>query len=158
MSTYFFEKGLHGENAHVDPLVVFDGLQWETAGEKPLNCPHSVWQLLNHIIYWQDFFLAGLKGKVPNFPEHAEDSWPGETSPSNETEWNDTVSRFSEGLKKADNEAKKDLEEQGFEGSEGTRGDFLAMLIAHNSYHTGQVALIRRIIGAWPPPSGGDTW
>ncbi|HMD16766.1 MAG TPA: DinB family protein [Terriglobales bacterium] len=37
----------------------------------------------------------------------------------------------------------------------------LAMLwqiTAHNSYHAGQIALLRRQFGAWPPERGGDTW
>ena len=29
---------------------------------------------------------------------------------------------------------------------------------AHNSYHVGQIALLRRQLGAWPPRRGGDTW
>ena len=28
----------------------------------------------------------------------------------------------------------------------------------HNSYHVGQIAMIRRALGAWPPQGGGDTW
>lgn len=158
MSSQFFQSGLHGEDAHVDPLSVFEGLQWEMADKKPAGCPHSVWQILNHMIFWQDFILDYLQGEVPNSPEHAEDSWPGGTAPFNRAEWNGTVFRFNEGLEKADNEAKKDLQECGFGNSESSRGDFLAMLMVHNSYHTGQVALIRRMIGEWPPPSGGDTW
>ncbi|WP_312027250.1 DinB family protein [Cytobacillus firmus] len=153
MSSYFFENGLHGENAHVDPLEVFEGLRWEMAGVKPANCPYSVWQIINHMIFWQDFYLVYLKGGVPNHPEHDEDSWPAETAPSNETEWSDTLLRFSKGLKEAESEAKKDLKEQRDAGLERTRGDLLATLMAHNSYHTGQVALIRQLIGAWPPPS-----
>jgi uncharacterized damage-inducible protein DinB len=31
-------------------------------------------------------------------------------------------------------------------------------IVAHNSYHIGQVALLRRQAGAWPPERGGDTW
>ena len=31
-------------------------------------------------------------------------------------------------------------------------------MVAHNSYHTGQIALIRRSLGAWPPPTGGEAW
>ena len=34
----------------------------------------------------------------------------------------------------------------------------LWQLAAHNSYHTGQIAMIRRALGAWPPRGGGDTW
>jgi uncharacterized damage-inducible protein DinB len=30
--------------------------------------------------------------------------------------------------------------------------------VVHKSYHLGQIALLRRTLGAWPPPGGGDTW
>ncbi|MCM3457238.1 DinB family protein [Heyndrickxia oleronia] len=153
MPSNFFEGGLHGENAHADPLEVFEGLQWDTAGVKPANCPYSVWQVLNHMIFWQDFYLTYLKGSVPVHPEHDEDSWPVEIAPSNETEWSDAIVQFSKGLQEAENEAKKDLNEMKDTKLERTRGVILATLMTHNSYHTGQVALIRRIIGAWPPPS-----
>jgi uncharacterized damage-inducible protein DinB len=36
--------------------------------------------------------------------------------------------------------------------------DVLWQMVAHNSYHIGQVAMLRRAFGAWPPASGGDTW
>ncbi|HTD56006.1 MAG TPA: hypothetical protein VK670_11535, partial [Silvibacterium sp.] len=28
----------------------------------------------------------------------------------------------------------------------------------HSAYHLGRVVLLRQLFGAWPPPSGGDTW
>jgi uncharacterized damage-inducible protein DinB len=34
----------------------------------------------------------------------------------------------------------------------------LWQMVAHNSYHVGQIAMIRRMLGAWPPRGGGDTW
>ena len=34
----------------------------------------------------------------------------------------------------------------------------LCQMVAHNSYHVGQIAMIRRILGPWPPRDGGDTW
>jgi hypothetical protein len=29
---------------------------------------------------------------------------------------------------------------------------------SHNSYHAGQVVIVRQALDAWPPPSGGLTW
>jgi uncharacterized damage-inducible protein DinB len=40
----------------------------------------------------------------------------------------------------------------------GTLESVLWQMVAHTSYHTGQIALIRRALGAWPPRRGGDTW
>jgi uncharacterized damage-inducible protein DinB len=36
--------------------------------------------------------------------------------------------------------------------------DVLWQTMAHNSYHIGQIAMLRRMLGAWPPKAGGDTW
>jgi len=42
--------------------------------------------------------------------------------------------------------------------SVSTVGAILWQLASHNSYHTGQIATIRRCLNAWPPKAGGDTW
>jgi uncharacterized damage-inducible protein DinB len=39
-----------------------------------------------------------------------------------------------------------------------TLEEVLWQMVAHNSYHVGQIALIRRALGAWPPRAGGDKW
>jgi hypothetical protein len=31
-------------------------------------------------------------------------------------------------------------------------------LLAHTSYHIGQVVILRQLLGKWPPPSGGLPW
>jgi uncharacterized damage-inducible protein DinB len=36
--------------------------------------------------------------------------------------------------------------------------EMLHLIGSHTSYHVGQVALLRQMLGAWPPPSGGVTW
>lgn len=39
-----------------------------------------------------------------------------------------------------------------------TVGRVLKQISAHNSYHVGQIAMLRRLFGAWPPRRGGDSW
>ena len=34
----------------------------------------------------------------------------------------------------------------------------LHTIASHNSYHLGQIVLVRQLLGAWPPPGGGLTW
>jgi len=158
MEKEFFQNGLHGKGAHVDTATVFDGLNWESAGEKPENCPHSVWELLSHMVYWQDFMLAYLQGEIPKSPEHAVESWPNSPAPASEEEWDNTVSEFLDGLQRAEQEAAKDLTEKGPGGRGRTRAEWLMGITLHNTYHAGQAVIVRRMIGAWPPPSGGETW
>jgi len=40
----------------------------------------------------------------------------------------------------------------------GTLEAVLWQMVAHTSYHTGQIAMLRRALGVWPPRGGGDTW
>lgn len=47
-------RALSGKGAHVAAEQVFSGLDAKAAGARPENAPHSVFQLLNHIVYWQD--------------------------------------------------------------------------------------------------------
>jgi uncharacterized damage-inducible protein DinB len=37
-------------------------------------------------------------------------------------------------------------------------GDLLWQTLVHNSYHVGQIAMLRRMLSLWPPRAGGDTW
>lgn len=36
--------------------------------------------------------------------------------------------------------------------------EMLQTIASHNSYHLGQVVILRQRLCAWPPPSGGLTW
>lgn len=118
---------------------------------------HSIYQLLEHMIYWQEFVLAYFNYEDRAVPEHASESWVTEKQPSSEAQWLARLSIFEEGVKKAKAEASKDFNER-FGGGRKTRLELLMMLTTHNSYHAGQVVLLRRQLKLWPPPSGGDTW
>lgn len=158
MQPRILRSALAGRGAHVQPARVFDGLDWRLAGLRPGGSPHSIWQVLGHMIFWQDFSLAHLRGEDPPVPEHAADSWPKEEAPRDEAEWQRAVERFVAGLDEAMRQAKGDLTAEIRARPGRTRAESLQMIAAHNSYHAGQVVLLRRMLGAWPPPGGGDTW
>ncbi|MFO7171800.1 MAG: DinB family protein [Bacillota bacterium] len=158
MLTRILQDALEGRGSHVSPTNALDGLDWELAGRRPPGSPHSIWEILQHMIFWQDFFLAWMRGERPAVPATAAASWPDRTAPEGAAEWEGAVARFQKGLAEAMAEAEKDLEAT-IPGSPGhSRADALVQLIGHNSYHLGQIVLLRRQLGAWPPPGGGDTW
>ena len=39
-----------------------------------------------------------------------------------------------------------------------SRLEIIEIIAQHNSYHLGQIVVIRQMLGTWPPPSGGLTW
>ncbi|AQQ52355.1 DinB family protein [Planococcus lenghuensis] len=156
MENRFFQLGLTGRASHVHTGKIAEGLDWRTAGKRPADLTYSVWEVLFHMIYWQDYLLAQLRGESPVRPERAAESWPAEPAPADEAAWNEAVTRFIEGLQTAVTEAEDDL--YAIVHKEQMRMEILMSLITHNSYHAGQIVLIRRALGAWPPSSGGDTW
>ncbi|MCZ6691473.1 MAG: DinB family protein [Planctomycetota bacterium] len=94
-------RSLSGLEAHVDTVSALEGLTCEVAGRWPTSSPHSIYQLVNHLIYWQEYCLAAIDGNDPPPPEHASDGWPGKERPASADEWEGTVARFRRGLQKA---------------------------------------------------------
>ena len=149
-------RALSGEDAHVETASVLDGLQWKLAGKRLDGVPHSVLQLVNHMIYWQEWVVKWLDGKKPRAPKHAAGSWPGKVSPLNRREWERTVRRFRNAIVELDRRSNQSdlLSKHG----KWTHLEMLHIIGSHTSYHIGQVAFMRQLLGSWPPPSGGVTW
>ena len=149
-------KALSGKGSHTKVDHVFAGIDWGTAGARPEQFPYSLHQLLNHMIYWQEWVLKWLDGERPPVPKHASDGWLGSASPAGGKDWDVALQLFQKGLaglrrrsRQADLLAKRGRK---------SRIEMLHAIASHNSYHAGQAALIRRMLGKWPPPSGGVTW
>ncbi len=147
---------LSGQGAHVGTKNVFSGLDWRAAGSKPQSIPHTVYELLKHMTYWQDWVIAWLEDGNADLPRHASGSWPTETGPSSRGDWDKAMREFVRGLKRL---------ELGCRGADlrprrgrKSRLEMLSTIAVHNSYHAGQVAFLRQYLGKWPPPSGGLTW
>jgi uncharacterized damage-inducible protein DinB len=149
-------NALSGKGAHADTGNLFAGLTWKAAGTRPEGAPHSIFQLLNHMSYWQDWAVKWLDGGNPPVPKHASGGWPGGSAPASAKEWQQAVRGFRSGLQKLgrQSQAADLLTTRGVH----TRLGMLQAIASHNSYHAGQVVVLRQVLGAWPPPSGGVTW
>ena len=149
-------RALSGKGAHAAAAHVFSGLDAKTAGAKPEKAQHSLFQILNHIIYWQDWVVKWLKGENPRVPAHAAGGWPRGPAPANAMEWKHGVRQFQAGLRELEHRSRETdlLEKIGKQ----SRLEMLYAIAAHNSYHLGQAVVLRQILGKWPPASGGLTW
>jgi uncharacterized damage-inducible protein DinB len=149
-------NALSGKGSHVEAKLVFEGLAWKDAGARPKGTPYTIFQLLNHIVFWQEWVVKWLDGGKPPIPEHASGSWPGGRGPAGPEEWEQAIKRFGKGLNDLTRRARdSDLLSK---GGRKSRLEMLHTIASHNSYHLGQVVLLRQMLGAWPPPSGGLTW
>jgi hypothetical protein len=150
------KRALTGEGAHVEAKNVFDGLDWKLAGAQPEGAPHTIFQLLSHLIYWQDWVVKWLDGETPPIPERAAGSWPGALGPESAAEWEQSVRQFVEGFERLISQV--DEGDLLAEGDRKSRFEMLQTIASHNSYHLGQAVHLRQMLGAWPPPGGGLTW
>lgn len=135
----------------------FDAISGAQAAQVPEGAPYSVTGLLGHMVFWQDFMLARVEGHPVPMPAHDPEGWPDVTPKTFET-WK---RRFFDGLDRARTLAQDPVVlcralSGTREGDTGARE--LADLGVHNAHHLGQVILLRRLAGLWPPPGGGDSW
>jgi len=158
---------LHGKGAHADPIACVEDISAEMAGRQVAGFPHSIAQLVFHMNYWMSYELRRIRGERPAYPEHAAESWPAAGTPADAQEWDrlrrDLASflvQYAELAKSSAMEMQREIESAhpGDRNVAGTLAAVLWQMVAHNSYHSGQIALIRRALRAWPPRGGGDTW
>jgi uncharacterized damage-inducible protein DinB len=163
---------VYGKGAHVDPVACVEDISAELAARIVTGYPHSIWQIVEHMNYWMDYELANIARQNPRYPDKAIESWPTHPNPatpnkSADEAWQTTTRRFTDLLARLARHAESDaaaLERkvQNASSSQSSREStvhaMLWQITAHNSYHAGQITMLRRQFGAWPPERGGDTW
>ena len=166
MSEPVFFELLHGKGAHASPLACVEDLSAGLGGRKIDGFPHSIWQLVAHMNYWMDYDMKRIRNEAPPYPAHATESWPPESEPS-EDQWRKAVTDFASLLSQLAAIAESGPEalarpvpptHEGHKKLSSSVQSVLWQTLVHNSYHIGQIAAIRRILGVWPPKGGGDTW
>jgi uncharacterized damage-inducible protein DinB len=159
MSKRALTELLRGRGAHADPIACVEDISAEVAARQIAGFPHSIGQLVFHLNYWMSYDLRRARGERPPYPEHNAESFPVAPSPANAEEWDrlrrDFAWFLAEHARLAESpRATTDRHNE----LAGTLEAILWQTVAHNSYHMGQIAMIRRALGAWPPRGGGDTW
>jgi uncharacterized damage-inducible protein DinB len=158
---------LRGKGAHADPLACVEDISAELAVRHVKGFPHSIAGLVFHMNYWMDYELRRIRGDRPAYPDHNSESFPSESSPASGPSWKQLQRQFASLL--ADfaalaNSSPEEMQRQIASSHArdnklaGTLEAVLWQMVAHNSYHVGQIAMIRRMLNAWPPRGGGDTW
>lgn len=154
-------RQVHGRDSHVHSVHALEGLEALDAGKRPASAPHSIFQLVRHLIYWQDLGLARIRGGRPPRPATAAEGWTATVEPEGADQWNDAVEEFTAGLWDLQallDDPDTDLDLVSNPEPRRVARQEVLMVLCHNSYHLGQIVLLRQQLGRWPPPQGGDTW
>jgi uncharacterized damage-inducible protein DinB len=167
MNKATYRELLRGKGAHVDPVASLEHVSAAVAGRKVDGYPHSVWQIVSHMNYWMEYELRRIAGERPTHPEHAIESWPAELGPASEAEWDSARQSLGAQLERfaslsASTPDALGAQVETMHACEASRTSsveaVLWQILVHNSYHVGQIALLLRCFGLWPPPKGGDSW
>lgn len=113
---------------------------------------HSVWGIVDHLIFWNGRWLTRLKGGEPPKME-TDNSATFDITDITEEKWNASVSRLTEILKEileiAERSDDNFLSSEAFPGYGASWYEMFAQYTLHNAYHTGQIVQIRKEQGSW---------
>lgn len=144
---------LQGGNAHVNLASALKDFPAALYGAKPQGSPHSAWELLEHMrIALHDLldFSTNPEYLEPNWPD---DYWPDSASPPSEEAWRRSARAVKKDLKAFEDLVRDPNSNLYAEIPWGKNHQTLLreVLLAgdHNSYHIGELVLLRRMLGAW---------
>ncbi len=139
-----------------DASDILDGLTPEQAVTKLESWPYSVAEQVAHMLFYQLRALATINTGVESEVPTAADGWPAVT----QEDWPRLKDEFLAVLEKNRVLARdpESLNRLYPANSNATVGFYILHMVTHDCYHLGQIALLRRMMGAWPPPNGGNTW
>jgi uncharacterized damage-inducible protein DinB len=156
---------VYGTGAHVNTLACVEDINAALATRTVTNYPHSIWQIVEHMNYWMEYEVRRVAGERPSYPDHAIESWPAHPDPADEDQWQAARQRLTDLLGQlaalADSDEStldKSVPPDKPDAKLSTVSAVVKQITAHNSYHVGQIAMLRRQFGAWPPLRGGDSW
>ena len=133
--------------------VALEGLGAVEAAKVPGQGFNSVWSVVNHMTYWQDYLLHRLRGeKEHSWGQTNKGSWQALRQPYLEHEWiADRESLFATNKVLAAVVGSFSDEEltQPYAEDRAERYLVIQGIIAHNCYHTNEIISIRHMLGFW---------
>jgi uncharacterized damage-inducible protein DinB len=118
---------------------------------------HSIWQIVNHLIFWNDRWLHRFKGdNLPKMEETNEETFVVKNG--NIEQWQISIKKLDEILdeweKELTNADETKLNNEAFNDYEDSWYDVIMQITIHNAYHIGQIVNLRKMQGSWKAEQG----
>ena len=140
-------KLLKGGDAHLYFDDLNEGFPIDRCGEKIHGLPYTAWQVLEHLRIAQWDIIEFARDADYVSPEFPEGYWPKENG--NPELWVSTLARIREDLNQIIamvSETDNDLFEPIPHGTGQTLLRQALLIVDHNSYHLGSLALMKRLL------------
>lgn len=138
---------LQASNAHPMLQEIVEEFPPEHYGTLPEGFNHSAWHLLEHLRLAQEDILRFSTDPNYESPPWPEGYWPKEPAPKGKAQWSASADAFQQDLERMIDliaDESKDLQKPFAHGDGQTLLREAILLIKHNSYHFGQLMLLRR--------------
>lgn len=114
---------------------------------------NSIWQIVNHLIFWNEDVIHRIKGtENPYKPENNEETFGNPGNQEDEIRWIQTVQRLNEVMNKLKTVI-ADLEDEKlktlYAANRYSIERLLSNIMMHDSYHIGQIVLLRKLQSSW---------
>ena len=160
------QQALIADSAAAPPAHILEGVAEDLAHQALQFAPHTIYEELWHITFWQQVTLDWVNGIETPFPAHPSAGFP-QIGDAGAEPWDQLRKRFFRGLQQVAAVAADETRLQQTVRCPSRPGnpirimtvrEQLESLAAHNAYHFGRIVLLRQLCQAWPPPSGGFSW
>ena len=144
---------LSGGGAHAKFDEVVKDLPAKLRGKRPSHIPFSAWELLEHMRLAQADILEFSTSSKYREREWPADYWPQAAEPGDDHTWERSLRDFRSDLRRMQDlvaDSRTDLQAVIPWGDGQTLLREALLLADHNSYHLGEMVLIRRLLNAWP--------
>jgi hypothetical protein len=141
---------LKGNGAHTDFDAGIGDWPLQLAGVKVANFPHTAWMLLEHMRIAQWDILEFSRNPKHVSPKWPEGYWPRADAPDTEKAWKASIAAYKRDLRSMEKfvaNRKIDLYARIPWGGQQTILREALLLADHNSYHLGQLVMLRKSIG-----------
>lgn len=145
--------------AHMDFADAVADFPAEHINTRPTNCDYTFWHLLEHMRICQRDILDYIQSTDYKWLTFPDDLWPDNTAKTDHAGWQQTIANFRadrQELVEIINDPETDLFAP-LPNSGEHRHNILReinIVASHNAYHTGELAILRQVMGLWP--SVGD--
>jgi hypothetical protein len=138
--------------AHVSFEKAVSHLPASLRGAKPAKAPHTAWQIIEHMRIAQRDILEFSRNAAHVSPDFPDGYWPRSAAPPSARAWNESLRAFQKDLKAMIalvTDPSTDLFARIPHGDGQTILREALLVADHNAYHLGQLALLRKLLGAW---------
>jgi uncharacterized damage-inducible protein DinB len=122
---------------------------WRPQGEHV----NTIWENVHHLIFYKERLLKRMTGEESDYPEGLTNDDTFAVDSTLEADWHETLAALKsihQGIRHRIAAWEEEEFEHIFPNRSQSVGSWVHSLIMHDSYHTGQIMLIRKLQGSWP--------